>query len=961
MTIIVTREGDAFIARFPFSYETKDIVKNAGFRYDPTQRLWYTRDALIASKLNPSLAANAVAQANKALDASRATNANLSIPCNEGLEYLGYQKAGIAYAMARRNTLIGDEMGCVDGDAIIHINRAGNGQQMTLATLHKQWQRWKSWNRPITTKMRALCDGELRQHEIRDVVFQGNKPVVRVTLTSGKTIRVTPDHEIAGPDNQWTAASDLNIGDQILTNGVAACLRCGTTENVATYRYAKFRGHCKECIYRYLRTDKWNEDGKHLDKDGYVRVGKQWDHPRQHNGVVPEHILVMESHLGRFLELGEEIHHRNENPSDNDLGNLELITRSEHHRRHRKHLHLHGGTNLTGTVRFLPVVDTVAEITEDGNADVYDIVMQDPHRNFVANGIIVHNCGKTIQALGMINSDPSIRSVLVICPASIKLNWQREAEKWLVRPMTIGIANGVFPTTDMVIINYDILAKHREAIFARRHDLLIADECHYVKNPKAQRTKLLLGSRRDKLEPIPARRRVFMTGTPIVNRPVELWPIVQALDPDDLGANFMKYTSRYCGAYRSKYGRVNTGASNLQELQQRLRTKFMVRRLKVDVLSELPPKRRQVIVLPQNGTTDLIDQENSVSRAVEAARVAVIEAEVGGNKAAYEAAVASLREAESVAFETMSTLRRLIAEAKVPHVIGHVQECLEATDKVVLFCHHLSVAHALREAFPDCAYLTGETKIEDRQAAVDRFQSDPKCRVFVGGIKAAGVGITLTASSHVVFAELDWTPAGISQAEDRCHRIGQVDSVLVQHLVFDGSLDARIAKTVLEKQDVIDRALDVHIAPVKAPEPMTPSFQQEVIAKAIEERPITAPSAPIPQYPNIRAMFDHAVSNGAVRAMFRAGGLTLSLAPKWGNNPGAVYVKRGEDYLGKLMGLEYRGKPAPELTIIEMDPHKAAIAYGTQTGECACCGAELTDPISIARRIGPICAAKFGF
>lgn len=133
----------------------------------------------------------------------------------------------------------------------------------------------------------------------------------------------------------------------------------------------------------------------------------------------------------------------------------------------------------------------------------------------------------------------------------------------------------------------------------------------------------------------------------------------------------------------------------------------------------------------------------------------------------------------------------------------------EQSSKVVIFVHHHDVVAALAQEFGDsCVTLTGEDSIEKRQIAVDRFQTDPTCRVFIGSLKAAGVGITLTAAHHVVFGELDWVPGNMSQAEDRCHRIGQKDNVLVQHLVLEGSLDSRMARVLIEKQAVIDAALD---------------------------------------------------------------------------------------------------------------------------------------------------------
>jgi len=413
--------------------------------------------------------------------------------------------------------------------------------------------------------------------------------------------------------------------------------------------------------------------------------------------------------------------------------------------------------------------------------------------------------GKTVMAIGVVNADETVRRVLIVCPASLKINWQREFTKWSVRPYSIGIANGgKFPTDDVVICNYDILTKNLEAIQAVQWDVLIADECHYAKNKKAQRSKALYS--------IQAKRRLFLTGTPIVNRPVELFPIVNALDPKTFG-NFMKYALRYCGAERTRWGWDFSGATNLEELQDKLRTTIMVRRLKRDVLTELPAKRRQVIEFPANGCAAVIRAEVDAAAHFEdmlaelRARVAL--ADAADDEEGYREAVEELRHSTRSAFTEMSKLRHETAVAKIPYVIEHVRECVESSGKVIVFAHHLDVLNALVEAFGNEAVcLQGCTPQKERQEAVDLFQNDPSVKVFVGSITAAGVGITLTASSHVIFAELDWVPGNVTQAEDRAHRIGQQNSVLVQHLVLEGSLDATMARTIVAKQEAIDGALN---------------------------------------------------------------------------------------------------------------------------------------------------------
>jgi SNF2 family DNA or RNA helicase len=432
--------------------------------------------------------------------------------------------------------------------------------------------------------------------------------------------------------------------------------------------------------------------------------------------------------------------------------------------------------------------------------------------------------GKTIEAIGIINADVSLESVLIIAPASLKLNWQRELRKWLTRELSIGIASGSnVPNTDIVIINYDIMTRNRAKLDKRAWDLLVCDEAHALKNEKAQRTKAVLGSKKTAKRPadpgIVARRKLMMTGTPILNRPNELWTLLQAVDRDGLGKDFWAFHKRYCNAAKGEYGWDFSGASNLEELQRRLReTGVMLRRLKADVLTELPAKRRQMIALDAAGSAVIVQRELAEFELVRKragldearARLEAAKEFRDTNRAEYEAAAAQLRSAQGVILSEMSRVRHATAVAKIPFVIEHLADALESEGKVICFAHHHDVIDALAEAFGDVAVaFTGDHSAKAKDAAVERFQTDPSCKLFLGSVTAASLGITLTASSHVVFAELDWRPAIVTQAEDRAHRIGQRDSVLVQHLVFDGSLDATMVQKIIEKQAIIDAALDV--------------------------------------------------------------------------------------------------------------------------------------------------------
>lgn len=460
--------------------------------------------------------------------------------------------------------------------------------------------------------------------------------------------------------------------------------------------------------------------------------------------------------------------------------------------------------------------------------------------------------GKTVQAIGVINGDESIRHALIVCPASLRLNWARELKRWLTREATIivaGAGRGGGPLVAATggdirirIVNFDLLGKRMRELLGATIDLLIVDEAHFGKNAKAQRTKSVL-----LLSKIP-KRRILLTGTPICNRPRELFPLLQIVAPEEWdpagkdrktgkpypegsGKSYFRFARRFCAAFKDERGHWDmTGASNLPELQDRLRATCMIRRLKSEVLTELPAKRRQIVEL--EGGEDAVDEErrlwNRHEGELERLREGVELARAAETEDEYSSAVRRLQEGARMAFTEIAKARHATAIAKANQVVEHVREVLESgTQKLVLFAHHkdliAKLASELGEYSP--VLLTGDTAMQARQDAVDAFQREPGVRLFIASIMAAGVGLTLTAASHVIFAELDWVPGNVTQAEDRCHRIGQVNSVLVQHLVLAGSLDAQMARVLVAKQEVADSALDKERAVIAA-EPALPTGER---------------------------------------------------------------------------------------------------------------------------------------
>jgi len=424
--------------------------------------------------------------------------------------------------------------------------------------------------------------------------------------------------------------------------------------------------------------------------------------------------------------------------------------------------------------------------------------------------------GKTIQAIGHINKEEHIKRVAVCTTASLKINWQREIEKWQSRNMSVGIADRkAWPNTDVIIFNYENAIEAAEmGLDDVNWDLFVLDEAHFLKNPDTKRTQALLGvwdRGRCILPPVRAKQYLFMTGTPIMNKPKDLWPILRKVDPKGLGASYSAFTERYCNGHMTPFGYDAEGASNLSELQDRLRSTCMVRRLKKDVLPELPLKRRQIIPIPASVARVAAQAElefyNKHSDAIERAREQADMFQGRGDEASYKKATSDLNSHMKLLFESMSSLRKATGLAKVPFAKTFIEQILLESEKLVVFAHHNEVLDLLFAKFSGISVMhRGEMSNVDKQRSVDVFQENPKCRLFFGSITAA-VGYTVTAASRELFVELDWRASVVKQAEDRCARIGQQFSVLVQHLIFDSSLDALQVKTIVRKLEIEEQAL----------------------------------------------------------------------------------------------------------------------------------------------------------
>ena len=396
--------------------------------------------------------------------------------------------------------------------------------------------------------------------------------------------------------------------------------------------------------------------------------------------------------------------------------------------------------------------------------------------------------GKTIQVISYLAENPDKRPALIIVPASLKINWQREIRKFMINQPSVQILSGTKPydlTAEVIIINYDIVKHWEDALKAYNFKVMILDEAHKIKNVKAQRSKAV--KRISKTVP----HRIALTGTPITNRPIELYNILDYLSPGTF--KFWGFAQRYCGATHTRFGWDFSGASNKEELHEKINRIFMIRRRKEDVLKQLPNKQKTVIPFELDNVSEY--------KFAEAEFIEWLREKAGDQKAE--------KAGNAEALVKIEYLKQLSVKGKMKQSVDWIKDFLETDQKLVVFATHTETLDLLQKEFPNCVRIDGSTSQIKRDQAVQTFQNDSKYNLIIGNINAMGVGLTLTASSSVLFLEFPWTPADLQQAEDRVHRIGQeAEAVNIFYAVGNNTIDERIIELLEEKQSVINAIID---------------------------------------------------------------------------------------------------------------------------------------------------------
>ena len=379
------------------------------------------------------------------------------------------------------------------------------------------------------------------------------------------------------------------------------------------------------------------------------------------------------------------------------------------------------------------------------------------------------------------------KKVLIVCPASLKINWQREIANYSDRPVFIAEGKKFSTEHDFVIINYDILKnfhdsdpkkKDESLLLQSGFDLVILDEAHMISNVQAQRTKII-NSFAKKVDKV-----WLLTGTPMTSRPMNYYNLLNLIE-SPVAQNWKAYAIRYCQGFQFTAGKRKVwnvmGASNLEELRDRT-SKQILRRLKEEVL-DLPDKIITPVYLRLKSKEyedlmgeyfDWYDRNPDESSSL------------------------------TVQFSKLMKVRKVIANEKTKQTIEFVENILEQGKKVIIFTNFTDTLQTIYQHFgKQAVYLDGSCSNAVRQQAVDSFQNDDKTRVFVGNLKAAGVGLTLTAAEVVIMNDLSFVPAEHAQAEDRAYRYGQKSNVLVYYPLFENTIEGAIYDILNRKKQII--------------------------------------------------------------------------------------------------------------------------------------------------------------
>lgn len=767
---------------------------------------------------------------------------------------MSYQKEALCFGFAREGVHFWHPTGCLTGDTEIPINRAGKGYTLKLRDLVCRFNggdagNGRRWDPSIPTKAQCLKDGYVLLNTVHRAFPCGVKPVFRVQA-GGKTIKATAEHPFFTADGEWKKLSELAAGDRILVRGKRQRRPEGDRKRKNHYVLVGVRHHPHASKVTTTLTAAKCVRGRY-------KPGHQVDIYR-----MPAHRLVVEAEMNQlsleafiqrcrtggsaldglhFLDPELHVHHVNGNHLDNRRENLVVMTEEEH-------LRAHANSGGWKAVALCVEAVTIDSIEPAGEEETFDLTMESPYNNYIANGFVVHNSGKTCSAIlwSLLGPGP----VVVVTRAAARFQYAREWERfttlrpYVIRPASTMKKNAETLTTYLadkssrrvVIAAWESLALYSDALTALRPGAIIWDEAHLGKSNKRYEALPLPELPEDPSEAIKvaadqeadararggfikaedncrtlilplentamaaaelskvARRRVATTATPVKDRVRDLWAQLDLVEPWAWGSATV-WMNRYADRKPGMYGGYDTrGSSNLPELQQRLRS--VTHHIEYATTHrQLPPKRRQsVYIAPEDQLPPTAGFAKELKEAQKRGGTAVLEVKLQ---------------------ESASRKRKA--------VLGLVEDHVYAGGKVVLFTGRRRDVDALGELVRKCDAVKakqaavwaahGDTSSEDRGNIVLDYMAHPGPCVLVGTGDSFGESLNMQDTDAALFVQLPYTPGQIRQWEGRFCRIGQKRPVNVYYVIAEGSVDEHVADILIRKLPAVEQvAKDAELA-----------------------------------------------------------------------------------------------------------------------------------------------------
>lgn len=891
--ISISQNNELYEIRFKYDPELVELIKLVPSRvWNPGGKFWTIhKDKLgffLSQVKGTKYESEINIQSEEALNENATLDATTDIPnydltnvpfyIEPGKTPMAHQLDFMRYALDKQvrgytsGMILADDPGCISGNATVRIKESGKSWTRECS-LQNAYKLFSSGNR---FKIKSMCNGRFVYSDIKAIVDKGIQPVIKLTLDNTELV-CTPDHEIYTP-NGWVRAENLRNGDSVFTNGDKVCPICGSTDDIITYEYSKYIGYCRKCMYSSREGTKYKGDViyKELDKYGYVKLkGKPTRksplYPFSNGEGIYEHHQVWYDNTGHIINTNiEVIHHKNQNKQDNRFENLELMTQSKHAKLHEDTATTHLPQNqdvdyyYTHGVKTwcVPHIAKIVNIENSSDEHVYDVIIDSPDiHNFIANNVVVHNCGKTLETLNLAMYNKhhyGFKHCLIICCInSSKYNWIDDINKHIAPyNMADGYILGtrlkkrgrsgyryntgtkerledlktmkMFGNSDkdipyFIVTNIEsIRAKQgRQYVIADAIielvnkgliNMIAIDEVHKNVSPRSQQGKQILRIKketRSNVEWIP------ITGTPIVSRPTDVFLPLKLIDGHNF-SSFYTWCKEFCimGGYG---GHDIIGYKNIPRLKTMLQAN-MIRRLKKDIL-DLPEKMQYVEYVEntsyQQGLYEDIEEEifndmdqivGSMNPLVKFLRLR----QINGSP-------------ELVDHDLPVDNNYIKHNAKLAWLLDKLEEIYDRGEKVIVFSNWVEVLRTLykfvSQRYKTCCF-TGTMSEEARQKHKRVFLNNPNYNVMLATIGAFGTTHSAPGVSNEIFYDTPWTYVDRLQAEDRIHGLSRGDKNSTANyytVLTKDTVDERVWQIMYDKKNIsgyiVDGELDIRNNP----------------------------------------------------------------------------------------------------------------------------------------------------